>query len=92
MYSGVEAIVSFADDLTIFVTSKHPCDGNSESVRFWMDRKTETVERRILTRWKSGVSNLAIKWLGVIIDPKLSFRKHLQYACQKVTIATAAFV
>lgn len=32
----------------------------------------------------------AIKYLGVIIDVKLSFRKHLEYTYQKVASATTA--
>lgn len=70
-------------------------NGNSESGEIlarksltWRDEKTEAV--LITNHSKKSIVNIGeytvvskspIRYLGVIIDTKLSFREHLKYAC-----------
>ena len=63
-------------------------DAKTEAVLITKRRKNNTV--KVEVGGHTVVSKPAIKYLGVIIDTKLSFREHLEYACQKAASATTA--
>lgn len=75
--------------LTAAISEKLPQDAGA----YLMKR----VRVRAVMAWKkntvkvvSVISKPTIEYLEVIIDAKLDFRKHLEYACQKVNSATIA--
>lgn len=64
------------------------------------DEKTETVLIMNPRRKNTGmvevvghrvISKQAIKYLGVLIDAKLTCRRHLEYACRKQVVPSQPF-
>lgn len=96
-------IVSFAGDLAVVVTAKHPEDAKVyatetvKAIKSWLETTGLTLRKKkeavsITNRRKKSIVNAeasgntfvpepTIKYLGVVVDVKLSFRKHLKCAC-----------
>ncbi|OXU27710.1 hypothetical protein TSAR_015471 [Trichomalopsis sarcophagae] len=98
MYDGVlklqlpkgETVVGFADDIAVAVVAKHKkelTDIAEESTRIiheWLTETRKKMEEIILTvDGHEIVSQPTIKYFGITIDARLSFKQHLEIVSDK---------